>query len=524
VVAGGDYKPGRVTTTVTDLVVPAPGLPIRIDRTYDSLLRSTSSDFGYGWSLGIKVQLEIAPSQDVTFTINGQRRTFYFAPTSTILGIYSPQYTPEPGLFGSLQVPTSNCGSGIGNLLVKTGNIYICAIGYDLYAPQTLVYTDPYGRVYTIGGDGSLQSMKDVANNTLTVTATGITSSNGLTVPFVRDAQGRITQITDPLGNVYLYGYAQGNLVSVTYPGVTTPAAYTYDSTHLYTGGTDPRNNPLPSTTYYTDGRLKTITDAASKTTTYAYDVATRTTTITYPPDANGQVGTARLVYDAYGKLLTSTDPLNHTTTNVYDANHNLTSVTDPLNHTTTYAYDGSGNRTSVTYPHTATSTNTTSQTVYNQFGEPTQTTDELGKIRTFTYDANFWPKSASDTIGPVVSFTFNANGTMQSKAVGYDLTATPGKATSYTYDQYGNLTGETDALGRQTTYVYDNMGRKTSMTPPSPTPATTYTYDALGHVKTVTAPLGRVTTYAYDANGNKISETDANNHTTTYQYDGLNR
>jgi len=39
-----------------------------------------------------------------------------------------------------------------------------------------------------------------VAGNTLTVTAGGIASSNGLTVPFVRDGQGRITRITDPLG------------------------------------------------------------------------------------------------------------------------------------------------------------------------------------------------------------------------------------------------------------------------------------------------------------------------------------
>ena len=119
----GDYKPGRVTTTVTDLVVPAPGLPIQISRTYDSLMRSTSSDFGYGWSLGIKVQLEIANTQDVTLTINGQRRTFFFAPTSTILGIYTPGYTPEPGLFVTLQNPSSNCGSGISNQLVKTGNV-----------------------------------------------------------------------------------------------------------------------------------------------------------------------------------------------------------------------------------------------------------------------------------------------------------------------------------------------------------------------------------------------------------------
>ena len=65
---------------MTDLVVPAPGLPIRIDRTYDSLQRGASGDFGHGWSLGVKVQLEIGNTQDVTFTINGQRRTFYFTP------------------------------------------------------------------------------------------------------------------------------------------------------------------------------------------------------------------------------------------------------------------------------------------------------------------------------------------------------------------------------------------------------------------------------------------------------------
>jgi Domain of unknown function (DUF6531) len=55
----GDYKPGRVTATITDLTVPAPGLPIQIQRTYDSLVRGTSSDFGYGWTLGVNIQTQI---------------------------------------------------------------------------------------------------------------------------------------------------------------------------------------------------------------------------------------------------------------------------------------------------------------------------------------------------------------------------------------------------------------------------------------------------------------------------------
>ncbi len=140
----GDYKPGRVTTTVTVLVVPAPGLPIQISRTYDSLVRAASSDFGYGWSLGTKVQLEIGNTQDVTLTLNGQRRTFFFTPQSggILSFLYQPQYTPEPGFFGTLQVTADNCGG----VLLKLSNIYVCAVGYDLYQPQALVYTDPYGR------------------------------------------------------------------------------------------------------------------------------------------------------------------------------------------------------------------------------------------------------------------------------------------------------------------------------------------------------------------------------------------
>jgi YD repeat-containing protein len=489
ILVGGEYKPGRVTTTVTDLVVPAPGLPIQIQRSYDSLVRGVSSDFGFGWSLGIKVQLDVSPSHDVTLTLNGQRKTFFFTPyvpgfqlsssmfIPNILGVYFAGYTGEPGMFGTLAVTNTGC---VLDWLVRSEQMYFCYANAGTYLPELYIYTDPYGRVYTIGGDGSLQSIKDLAGNTLTVTPNGITASNGLSVPFLRDLQERITQITDTLGNVYKYGYdGAGNLANVTYP--TTPAttaSFTYDLTHLYLSGTDWRGNPLPTTTYDTSGRLQSVTlhpcaalpcssdPVTSYTTSYAYSLATNTTTITYPPDDNGQVGTATMVYDAYGKLLSSKDPLGLTTTNVYDLNHNLVSVTDPLGHTTSYTYDGNGNRNSITHSPTPGSVNTTISVAYNSSGQPTQITNELGNIVTITYDANHWPKSASDAIGPLGSFTFNANGTQKAKAVGYDLTSTPGKATTYTYDLYGNLASQTDALGRQTTYIYDQLGRQTSMTP----------------------------------------------------------
>ena len=544
----GNYKPGRVTTTVTDLTVPAPGLPIQIQRSYDSLVRSTSSDFGYGWSLGVNVQLDVSPLNDVTLTINGQRHTFYFTPyvpgfafpgigttppeeVPNILGLYLAGYVPEPGFYGTLTLgsgaatPTGTATGCALDWLMANGPGYICYGDAGTYAPGQYIYTDPYGRAYTINANGGLQSIRDLGGNTLTVTPNGISSTNGLSVPFVRDASGRITQITDTLGNIYQYGYdVNGNLATVSYPGLTNPASYTYDPTHNYTGGTDPRGNSLPSTIYYPSGRLLSVSDALGETTSYAYDLTNNITTITNPPDANGQVGTVVNTYDSYGMLLTSTDPLNNTTTNTYDANHNLTSVTDPLGHATTYTYDGNGNRTSVTHPMTPASVNTTSTTVYNQYSEQVRTTDQLGNVTNFTYDTNFWPKLESDGIGPAVSFTFNTNGTQAAKATGYDLTQTPAAQTTYTYDAYGNLTSQTDPLGRVTQYAYDTQGRLTSATPPAPSAPTTYIYDALGNTKTVTAPLGRVTNYQYDANGNKISQTDANGNTTSYQYDALNR
>jgi len=104
VTVAGNYKPGRVTATVTDFTVPSAGLSIQVHRTYDSLTKSQSSDFGFGWQLDLNaVNLAVSTSADVTLTIGGQRHTFYFTPSSTIIpNYYVPQYTAEPSFSGSM--------------------------------------------------------------------------------------------------------------------------------------------------------------------------------------------------------------------------------------------------------------------------------------------------------------------------------------------------------------------------------------------------------------------------------------
>ncbi len=509
VIVAGNYKPGRVTATVTDFTVPSAGLSIQVQRTYDSLIKSQLSDFGYGWQLSLSaVNLTTDLSGDVTLTIGGQRHTFYFTPPVSVLGYLTPLYTAEPGFYGSMTTTGDNCAG----VLIQVGNTFQCGLPTspnfnEGYQPNGYTYTDPYGRVYTISPTGALQSLKDLNGNTLTLASTGITSSTGLNIPFVRDTQGRITQITDAAGNIYRYAYdANGNLSTVTFPSIAQPTTYGYDPTHLLTSEQDPRGN-TGSTSYYPSGQVQSITDAAGQTTSYVYNVAANTTTVTNPDG-----GTVTTVTDAYGMPLTVTDPLGRVTTNTYDPKHNLLTSTDPLGKTTTYAYDSNGFRTSLKDP-----LSNVWAAAYNPVGGPLTVTNPLNQTQNVTYDSLYRISTITDSIGSVAGFTYNTQG------LPLTLKDARGNTSSYTYDQYGNRTGYTDPLSRTTASAFNTMGWMSSQTDPRSN-QTQYAYDSLGRKLSMTDANGKVTQYAYDANNNKISETDALTHTTTYTYDSVNR
>ena len=504
----GENKPGRVVLSFTDLTVPLAGIPITVERQYDSLERNQVGDFGYGWSLEMAgPRLEVSPDYDVTLTdpTSGRRITFQFQPQSfgfPFSFFYQPTYLPEPGVYGKLS--SDGCG-----LIIRSNGGVTCFLDAAGYNPTTYTYTDPYGRVYTVTADGKMRSIQNLDGNVLTFSAGGITSSAGnLTVPFTRDAQGRISQITDPAGKTYHYTYdAAGDLVSVKLPDSATPSTYEYEPGHFYKKSTDARGNVEAVTTYYPDGRLKSVTDAMGKTIGYAYDLATNTTTITHPDDSGSTVKR----FDGRGLLLSETDPLGRTKSYTYDTNRNKLTETDALNKTTTYTYDAGGHVKSVTDP-----LNKTNTFVNNQYGQPVTSTDPLGKVRTLEYDADGNLTNAGDERGSEFSLTWNDRGSPLS------MTDGAGKTTRYTYDAYGNILTKTDPLGHTTSYTYDQMGRALTMTDARGT--SRFTYDPLGRTLTVTDPLNHVTSYEYDANGNRTTEVDARGQLTTTEYDAANR
>jgi RHS repeat-associated protein/uncharacterized repeat protein (TIGR01451 family) len=499
----GENKPGRVTATVTDLQVPLGGFPITIARTYDSLERSRVEDFGFGWSLSVGVKLEVDAANNVTFTLNGRRQTFFFQPQpSSFLfpWLLTPNYTPQSGLHGTL---TSD---GCGGLVQVQGGVTCFLTG--AYQPTTFAYTDPTGRVYTIARNGQLKTIKDLNGNILTLTPTGISSSvGGVTVPFVRDAQGRITQITDLNGNNYNYSYdSAGNLASLALPGVNTPVSSTYSADHLLLRDTDPRGNSSQAT-YFPDGRLQSVTDPLGNTTQFSYNMATNTTTTTNPDG-----GVVVQTNNSFGKPLSITDALNRTTTFTYDPNQNLLTQTDALGKTTSFTYDANGFQTSVKDPLGNTTTR-----VFNRFGRVTSATDALGNASSVSNDDSFNPTQLSDSLGQLATGTFDGVGNVLS------VTNANGKTTQFSYDARGNQISKTDPLNQTTSSTYDSMSLLVSQTDPRGN-TTKYAYDALGNRVSQTDATNHVTRSTYDNNGNKTADIDALGRTTSFSYDTLNR
>ncbi|HKG80759.1 MAG TPA: RHS repeat-associated core domain-containing protein [Pyrinomonadaceae bacterium] len=505
----GENKPGRMTVNVTDLVVPVTGIPITIERQYDSLERNQVGDFGFGWALEMSgPRLEVSPDNDVTITEpgTGRRVTFQFTPTSFGFPfgfLYQPVYTPEPGVFGKLS--SNGCG-----LLIRSGAGVACFLSLDInYSPTAFAYTDPYGRVYTMTSAGKMVSIKNIDGTLLTFGPNGITSSAGnLSVAFGRDAQGRIEQITDPAGKVYRYTYdGVGDLVSVALPDVPTPLTYEYNPGHFFRKGTDARGNTEASSTYFPNGRLQSITNAMGKTTSYTYDLVNNITTTTHPDNTGSTIQR----FDSNGLLLSETNPLNQTRNYTYDANRNKRTETDALNKTTSFDYDANGHLKTVTDP-----LNKSLTFVNNSNGLPVTATDQNNKTRTLQYDANSNLTNLSDELGSQLAMTWNDRGNPLT------FTNANGKVTHFTYDAYGHVISKTDALGRTTSYTYDGMGRIETVTDANG--VSHFTYDALGRLLSVIDALNHETRYRYDANGNRIEEIDARQNSTKYEYDAANR
>jgi RHS repeat-associated protein len=438
---------GNLFLSRSDLRIPGRGLPIELQFAYNSNQNGIASPFGSGWTFNYGMRCLLSASRNVVVEWADGRSDLY----QYKAGVYTPY---NASVFASLAL--------VGGSLQLTTKEQI--------------------RFFFDTSRGLLQRIQDPNGNALTFTNTGtqlttITDASGRSISLTYDANGRVTQITDPNASparILRYAYdANGNQTGFTDPlgNVTT---YSYDTGHRLIQVTDPLgitriSYGLPNMTVATVSR-STLTNTVLSTRSFSYNVPALTTTVTDQLDNSTSASTG-YQYDAHFRLAKTTDPLGHVEARTYDSHGNIASVTDPNGNTTTYTYDAEGNILSIT--------------------------DALGHVTEFTYNA-LYNKVASMT---------DANG----------------HSTTYTYDSRGNLATRQDALGNVTRYSYDAAGQLVSRQNPRGF-STAFRYDSFGDQTGITDPLGRSRTFVYDSVGNRLSRTDGNNHTTHYSYDARNR
>ncbi|HEU0042924.1 MAG TPA: DUF6531 domain-containing protein, partial [Jiangellaceae bacterium] len=300
VVVRDNLKVGPFSVSFVDLDVPVSGLPIQVTRTYDSRDKG-KGDFGFGWRLQMS-NVRLAEKGVVGLAFEGTRSSG-FLPTYCLQPVkpqvvtvtltdgtvyeFQPVVKPRCQPAAPLEATTLSYEPlpGTHASLAPAGDGYVFVAGawpgpmelydgssFELYDPDDYVLTLADGTELSLNQARGLTQVRDLNGNTLTVSPNGITHSSGRGITFARDAQGRITQITDPDNHSMTYGYdAAGDLVSFTdREAHTTTFTYNLDQPHLLETIKDPRGKQPIRNEYYDDGRIKSHTDAFGKTITYA--------------------------------------------------------------------------------------------------------------------------------------------------------------------------------------------------------------------------------------------------------------
>ncbi|MBI4605705.1 MAG: PKD domain-containing protein, partial [Planctomycetes bacterium] len=602
-VDSGRLKVGPFTLTFDDKSLRFGNTNLELARIYDSRNKMVG-DFGFGWkasihgaelvenrspaiawkqerSGGFFPVYSLSATKPHTATIQfgaEEKRQFVALPNPSSQVLFPIDFLDSMNYVGGATAKgTLVAGESPFFVVGGIGEVTILDSDFEPYNPGSFFYTDEedYQFTFTEVTPGSLRHrltrIVDPNGNTTTFATNGILRSDGKSIGFTRDAQGRIASITDPNGSVIRYEYNIRGDLAVVIDEVGSRTEFTYDRMHNLLEIRDPLGNRAYRTEYDEQGRVIATVDAKGNRFEYTHDVAgneeilrdPRGNLTRYVYDGRGNVtlveqpavvdGALVLVrrsftYDAQGNLISETDPDGITKTFQYDADGNITRQTvDPagLNLVTTRTYAGAGRPLVTTDPNGNVTRNT-----YDAEGRLLSTEDAEGGVTTNTYNAQGLLVKITDAMGNETRFTHHAVGLVLSKEVadgggnrmsfkefahdanGNVVRETEHRTiagelkqlvTAHTYDAKNRRTSTTDALGGVTRYEYNAAGLETARIDPLGR-RTTFEYEERGLRTSVVHPDGTSDQTEYDARGNVVRSVDRSGNATTYEYDELNR
>lgn len=449
----GRLKLGNFAVSFDDLTIPVSGMPITIVRSYDTLDVDQPGDFGNGWKLDIKqarVRIDAATLGGVgsgryRAFVNGTR-VFVKTPEGTEEG-FTFRAIPDQTLFGIVLSWKSNFDPDRGN-------------NHKLEAPA-----------------GDLKQ----------------------------------------LGDEFLSGYGTtfnpqdpefGNAFQVT--SIASRITYNVNATTGETSSIEDRNKNKLELRY--DG----IISSAGRSVTFQRDMQGRIVSITDPRGNSLRYG-----YDAAGDLVSFTDRMGNMVRMTYHTEpaHYLDTVIDPLGNVALKASykldnyggnDGGEGGSAASGRLSRLEDATGSYTAFDNNPQELRQTqrDEKGIVSTVQYDGHGNLLEIVERGGNRMQRTFEdpVRGlpTTETQVIG-QLDSSSGERDDITvrrtYNQWGQVTSETDSRGNVTRYMYNSQGVPTSTINPDGS-STNYSFDDKFNLTYTSSSSGGATSMSYDTAG----------------------
>ncbi|MEV4598349.1 RHS repeat-associated core domain-containing protein [Amycolatopsis sp. NPDC049253] len=325
------------------------------------------------------------------------------------------------------------------------------------------------------------------------------------------DSGGHLSTVTDPGHRTYTLTWSGNHII-----GLIDSAGRQVDYGYNAAGDL---------TDVYGVGTTRTPTRADDDHTQYTYDGHHLMTSMRSPNNFGGPAGAATtMVYDTAERVHTQTDADGDVTTFTYGPDGGLSAgqvlVTDPSGHKTLDTYQN-GLLVSETHGYGTSDAGTSSYT-YDPvtLGVSTQT-DPDGGFETFTYDDHGNKSSESNALGYTTNYSYDDAGNV------IETIDPNGIATVNQYDQAGQIpasaNGIRDLTSTTTTQVDNVVESTTGNFGTEPVRTVTYHYDDPAHPADrtrTTDPRNNTTTETYDAYGDNTSSSDPLGDTTKYGYD----
>jgi YD repeat-containing protein len=406
--------------------------------------------------------------------------------------------------------PSGAARNALGNVTAYSYNAFGQVASTRHYASQ-LTLTSGSSSGTTLNPVTATLTQVSAAVAALPVSAS---DADGLTT-YSYTLDGQVASVTDGRGfrraSTYdVFGDLTQTQQQLSQPGLALSAAnstistFTYDARGEQTSQAEGVGSAMTrntSTAYDAFGRVISSTDGNGHVVTYGYDNLGRR--VSSGQVVQGAIRAPHTAYDAFGRTVTQTDALGNVSVYQYNLTAHTTIVTTP---------DG-----------------VTMTTVKDAFGDTVSVTDGAGDTTTYSYDADGHRLTTRDALGQTVTNQYDADGEL------IQTTDASGRVVTTSYDASGRVltrTVDPSGLALKTAYSYDGEGRELSVTDPAGV-VTTYTYDADGQVLTQVQDAGAgklnlTTTYTHDGVGKTLTVTvgvgTTAARTTQYVYDSLER